>query len=164
MVEKFYRALVSKVRSTHQQVQVIIKKNKEKEQKEFFNEKALFLSLRFSNLSLQAFNLLGVEGLIDPEDEETTNLITSVLAFFEDIFNLNIALENKLKIPSFRLKASGNYSKQAKQYYSLLCILFWWVSSGSVTSCSTVLSSNIFNIFLAKFNSLSLKEKKVFFL
>lgn len=162
MVEKFYRELIAKMRTTHQQVQVIIKKNKEKDRKDIFNEKALFLTCKFTNLCIQALNLLGVEGLVDPEDEQTIQLVSSLFFFLEEMFELYQILQKNVKSFAFRSQSSGNYSKLAENYYKLLCTLFWWVANCNSSSCSLILGSSIFNLFISKFESLRIKSRAVF--
>lgn len=132
---RFTVALIEELKTAHQRVQPIFQKNIELSDKlQFFNERALAVSLEFVMLSLQALNVIGIEELLE-EKKNTLQLVTPILSFNE--FTLKTIRSIEVKLEKFKPPESAqlNYKEFAQKYYQVMPLFFWWVASSSKETC-----------------------------
>jgi hypothetical protein len=135
-----------------------LKKNIELKSKEFFNERALAVTLDFSMLSLQILNLVAIEKLLNWEDEEMlSDMVETFLKYNHNIFSL---FRNVEKV---YYKYSGSnpgylreYSTLARKYYHVLNLFFWWACGTGSANCNRILTSKVFHEYSNKLRKLNL--------
>ncbi len=129
--------MIDEIKSTHQKTQVIFRKNVELlDRSYYFNEKALGVSLEFALLSLQAINIIGIEELIERE-EDLKPLIVPILQFNEIALETIVAVERKVeKFRQAKIEAITDYAEFAKKYFAVIPLFFWWVASSGKDNCN----------------------------
>ena len=137
---KFTNNLIEEIKIAGQKAIGIFKKNIEmKEKSQYFNEKALGISLEFALLSLQCLNVIGIEELLE-EEKDIKELVAPILGFNLNAFETILALEFKIeKFPQANT-SSIDFIDLSKKFFKVLPLFFWWVSSSSKENCD-VLSS-----------------------
>lgn len=135
-VIKFTYALVEEIKGAHQRVKPIFMKNIEMhERSNYFNERALSVSLEFAMLSLQALNVIGIEELLEEDKESVLKLVAPILEFNELALKTTIAIEAKTEKFKSAVHSMLDYPEFAKKYYQVIPLFFWWVANSSQETC-----------------------------
>lgn len=166
---RFTVTLIEEIKGAHQKVQVIFQKNIDLiDKSQFFNERALAVSLEFVMLSLQALNVIGIEELLE-EKKDTLKLVAPILSFNEFTLRTIRAIETKLDKFKLPETAQLNYKEFAQKYYQVMPLFFWWVASSSKETCDVDLfkSANcrvgVFQIILRSVRDPRVTERKQIF-
>lgn len=137
---KFTNNLVEEIKNAHQRAQTIFQKNIELEERsQYFNEKALTITLEFALLSLQSLNVIGIEELLLEDDKESIpRLVLPILSFNEKSLETVLAVERKIQ--KFRQASNSimDYPEFVRKYCSIIPLFFWWVSSSSKENCDVI--------------------------
>jgi len=119
--------------------------------------------LKFGIYCLQAINLLGIEKLVDINDEEgTKRLISSLFTFNQELFRTTTKVHKRYNKNRKIKKYTNDYSSLSKQYYKVLSLFFWWASDIAPEECGIVISSPLFSEYIDLLPQLSLEPRNLF--